>query len=139
MHDLYLKVGPSETDLLGTYPGVLISDGYAAYQTLARGSPNVLLMFCRSHVRRQFFEALPAYPQCQTALDLIAELYRIERKLPASMALVGDERAQAHRLRTKLRQTESGPLVAELAAWAHKQQSLPQSSLRKAIEYMLHL
>ncbi len=46
----YYHLDPSRSaqvikDLLGTYPGVLMSDGYAAYQALARGSPNLLLVF----------------------------------------------------------------------------------------------
>jgi transposase len=125
--------------LLSDFRGIVMSDGYPAYQTLARASPHIALVFCWAHVRRKFHEALPAYPQCQEALDLICALYQVERKLPAYESLDGEARAEALALRTTLRKQESAPLVVKLQAWAGQQSCLPQSSLRKAIQYMQHL
>ncbi len=44
-----------------------------------------------AHVRRKYLEALPAYPQCQQALDLIGRLYDIERSIPSLKGLPGSE------------------------------------------------
>lgn len=140
----YYQMDPSRgasaiRELLGDYQGVVVSDGYVVYQTLARGSPGLTLVFCWAHVRRKFLEALAPYPVCQEALDLIGDLYQIERKLPGLATLLGEERTQACALRKAVRQAESAPILHKLAAWAQAQPSLPQSSLRKALEYMAHL
>lgn len=125
--------------LFADYSGIVMSDGYTAYQTMARASPALSLVFCWAHVRRKFHEALSAYPQCQQALDLIGALYQVERHLPAYQALDGAARAEALTLRTELRQKESAPILEQLQQWTAAQAALPQSSLRKALDYMQHL
>jgi transposase len=125
--------------LLGDYRGAVMCDGYAAYQAMAREGPGVTLCFCWAHVRRAFLEALPAYPVCEQALVLIGALYEIERQLPAYQGAEGAERAELVALRTERRQRESVPLLRELWQWAEQQESLPQSSLRKAITYLQSL
>jgi len=127
------------TQLLNKYKGAVMCDGYAVYQAVARGRPELVLCFCWAHVRRGFVEALPAYPQCEQALELIGALYAVERKLPAYAGLEPAEREEALQLRTQLRQKESAPIVEQLKQWAMEQQALPQSSLRKAITYMQNL
>jgi transposase len=92
-------------------------------------------------VRRKFVEAEPHYPApCDEALALIGQLYAVERACPR-LDGTRDEasRAAALRLRATLRAEQSVPLVAELRAWAHRQRALPESSLGKAIAYMLGL
>lgn len=140
----YYHLAPSRakavlTQLLQDYQGAVMCDGYAVYQAVARGRPELELCFCWAHVRRGFVQALPAYPQCQQALDLIGAMYAVERKLPAYTGLGPDERAEARMLRTQLRQKESSPLVEQLQQWALEQEALPQSSLRQAITYMQNL
>lgn len=125
--------------LLGNYKGVLITDGYVAYQTLARGSPNVQLAHCMAHVRRKYLEALPAYPQCQQALDLIGKLYDIERNIPSLRGLPSGEREQALALRAEVRRFDSVPILGELHAWALSQHALPESLFAQALKYMLSL
>jgi transposase len=73
-------------------------------------------------------------------LALIGQLYAVERACPR-LAGGTDEasRAEAVRLRATLRAEQSASLVAELRAWAHRQRALPESSLGKAIAYMLGL
>lgn len=85
-HGTYYHFDPSRgtavlRELLAGYAGVVQCDGYAAYQALARGSPEVVLAFCWAHVRRGFFEARPAYPQCERALALIGALKRLRMHL----------------------------------------------------------
>ena len=140
----YYHLAPSRgqtvaKQLLGRYKGVLQPDGYVVYQTLARGSPDIVPAYCWAHVRRGFFEARLAYPQCERVLELIAALYAVERSLPAYLHLPPAERAPLIALRTARRQAESAPLVAQILAWAEAQEALPQSSLRKAITYLQNL
>lgn len=125
--------------LLGNYCGAVMCDGYPAYQALAREGPSITLCFCWAHVRRAFLEALPAYPQCQVALDLICALYQIERQLPSHQGQHEPERTALLALRTEHRQQHSAPILCELWQWAEQQEALPQSSLRKAINYMQSL
>ena len=122
--------------LLADYEGALLCDGYTAYQAVARAHPKLVLCFCWAHVRRKFLEALPAYPQCEQALEWIGELYGIERELPRYAGRPAEERASLIQLRTERRQKESAPILEQLQQWALAQEALPQSSLRKAITYM---
>jgi hypothetical protein len=47
-------------------------------------------------VRRKFIEAEPHYPEpCRVALDLIGQLYAVERAAPTPSATVGDEDGRA--------------------------------------------
>ena len=120
-----------------------MSDGYAVYQSLARGSPEITPVHCWAHVRRTFIEAESSYPhECRTAIDLIGELYEIERQVPR---LPRTAQAEAHTealdLRTRLRAERSKAIIARLRDWAYatKPATLPESSLGKAIDYMLSL
>ena len=126
-------------ELFKDYQGTVMCDGFPAYQSVAKESPQLTLIFCWAHVRRGFLEALPSYPQCEQALDLIGALYGVERKLPSYENLAPDERAEAVRLRTELRQKESAPILQQLQQWALTQEALPQSRLRAAITYMQNL
>jgi transposase len=68
------------------------------------------------------------------------QLYTVERACPRLDGALDDaRRAEALRLGPTLRAEQSAPLVAELRAWAHRRRALPESSLGKAIGYMLGL
>jgi transposase len=125
--------------ILDGYRGRLMVDGYGVYQKLARGSPGLILGFCWSHPRREFVEAERFYPQCSEVLDLMGDLFAVERSVPDPDRLSGDERVAALALRRKVRNEQSRPLVEEIEKWARSQSALPESKLRKAIEYMLGL
>jgi transposase len=127
--------------VLNGYGGIVLADGYGAYDALARAGPRFTLAHCWAHVRRKFVEAEPHYPApCGEALALIGQLYAVERACPRLDGGLDDTaRAEVLRLRAALRTEQSTPLVAELRAWAHRQRALPESSLGKAIAYMLEL
>jgi transposase len=126
--------------VLNGYGGIVLADGYGAYNALARAGPRFTLAHCWAHVRRKFVEAEPHYPApCGEALALIGQLYAVEQTAPLAGGMDDASRAEALRLRAMLRAEQSGPLVAELRAWAHRQRALPESSLGKAIAYMLGL
>lgn len=126
-------------EVLGSFQGVLMSDGYAVYEALARGSPGITPVHCWAHVRRKFIEAESSFPQeCQHAVDLIGELYAVEREAPFGNR---DGQAEILALRRRLRHERSRPVIDALREWAYatKPAVLPRSSLGKALAYMLSL
>lgn len=141
---VYYYIDPSRgahvpLEMLKEFKGVVMADGYICYKTLAATCPGILLVHCMAHARRKYVEALPAYPQCQVALDLIKELYEVERGLPSLRGLVGKERKLALKVRAETRKKESAPRMDKLHAWALQQTALPGSLLDKALLYMLEL
>jgi transposase len=120
--------------LLEGFAGILQTDGYEAYGAVAQAK-GLIHAGCYAHARRRFEDARKAQAdpsrdgQSRIALDLIGQLYRIEREIKTAAA---DERL-------RVRQSESAPIVTELRAWLDKMADavLPQSTLGKAVFYML--
>lgn len=116
-------------NFLKGYSGVVLCDGYAAYDTLE----DVALAGCWAHVRRKFKDAEKAQPKktgrVQVALTYIKKLYRIEK-------LAKGFSAQARKM---LRQEKAKPLLEEFKGWLTKaaQEVLPKSLLGVAINYTL--
>jgi transposase len=117
------------------FAGVVVCDGYSAYTALekgqanARDGPRFELAHCWAHVRRKFLEAEPHYPEARCALELIRELYAVEREIREGR--VPDRLAYTQ----QLRQERSAPVVEALHAWMREQPALPRSALGKAIGY----
>ena len=72
-------------------------------------------------------------------LDLIRDLYAVERLVPSSERLEDAALAEALRLRAKLRDEKSRKIVDDIRSWALAQNALPESALRTAIDYMIGL
>jgi transposase len=127
--------------VLNGYQGIVVADGYGAYEALARAGPRFTLAHCWAHVRRKFVEAEPHYPgPCAEVLDLIGQLYAVERECPSRVGPASETAAtDLQDQRARLRTERSAPLVAAIRAWAHQQRALPESGLGKAIAYMLGL
>jgi transposase len=129
--------------ILGGFKGVVMTDGYGAYQALAREGPDITLAHCWAHVRRKFLEAEDAYPELsQYAVDLIGKLFEVERDTPKlRTGMPKDEVDEALALRTELRNKRSRPVIKQLLEWAleHRGTVLPKSKMGRAIEYMLNL
>ena len=126
-------------DLLATYSGVVMCDGYASYPKARKmcierrgrdGPPPFTLAHCWSHVRRKFVEAQPNYPSAATAVELIGGLYEVEREA----ALWPDPATRLARI-AELRETKSRPLMRELRDWMMAQRVLGESGLGRAIGY----
>jgi transposase len=119
-------------DLLVTFAGVLMCDGYAGYITLANKYPRVVLAHCWAHVRREFVDIENTSPKlCGEVLDLIGELYAIEKKCKAPEG--GD---------LSVARDETSRLVIDaIVAWVYKAvpKCLPESGLHKAIGYMINM
>lgn len=128
------RSAPTAIALLGTFAGVLMCDGYAAYRSLAVQYTRVVLAHCWAHVRREFVDTENTSPVlCGEVLDLIAALYLVERECPKGPE--GDED------RKKLRDTKSRALIDQIVAWFYRAlpKCLPESGLHKAIGYMLNM
>ena len=116
----------------GYFEGILLTDGYAAYQTWAgKQQGQITLAACWAHARRKFHEAAEHDPtQAGTMLKSIASLYQIESELRRSRA--GPDEVHT------TRQEESRPIIAaiqnQLLSLKH---CLPKSTLGKARDYML--
>src|SRR2546426_5879713 len=124
--------------VLNGYRGIVMADGYTAYDALSRAGPSFTLAHCWAHVRRKFIEAEPHFPDpCRQVLDLIGQLYAVEGEVPSPSEPA--DRAAALALRHRLRQERSRPLVREIRDWALAQRPLPESGLGKAVSYMLGL
>ena len=124
-------------EYIGEFEGTLLVDGYKAYDTLTKGKSTLRLAHCWAHARRKFVEAEPNYPQCGEALDLIGQLFEVDRSTRDPSLLEGDAKLEAERERAEKRNVEARPVVERLRAWALEQRGLPKSGLRKAIDYML--
>lgn len=117
--------------------GVLMSDGYQPYETVAKEHALVHLG-CWAHARRGFHEALQALPKERRGPDqlaarfiaLIGQLYHVE----AEARRGGLDPAAIKRQR----QEHSKPVLAEIEALllGHLHSVLPASLLGKALHYL---
>jgi transposase len=115
--------------MLEGYQGTVMCDGYKAYSSFAAEQPGIRLAHCWSHVRREYLAIEQFFPeQVGEILELIGELYEVERLCPAGPE--GDE------LRARLRQERSRGIVQRIQQWALDVRALPESGLEKAIRYM---
>jgi transposase len=135
----YTALGPEE--FLGDYQGYLQADALAQYEGLYRRG--VKHVCCWAHARRKFVAALEAKDErAGRALELIRQLYLIEREMPPLLPPSDDpvkqqQRRQREQERQKLRQLQAKPILAELQAWLDGQgpKTLPKSPLGQAIGY----
>ena len=90
-------------------------------------------------MRRKFIEAEAHYPApCREVLELIGQLYAVEREVP-TLPLGADDVVDLLALRNRLRRDRSRAIVGAIQTWALAQRALPESSLGKAIGYLLGL
>jgi transposase len=123
--------------MLGDYTGVVMVDGYMAYETIARGSPGMSLAHCWAHVRRKYVDIEHFYPaECKVALGLIRELYAIEAPLPGWAELAGDDLVRVLDVRRSERRERSAPVLKKILEWVATLRVTKESALRKAVEYM---
>jgi transposase len=118
--------------LLEGFRGVLVTDGYVAYDDAAE-----VLGFthagCMAHARRYFDEAKKTGSEtAKVALEFIGKLSLIERALWSEHPVTAAQRME-------IRQQRSRPKMQEFHAWleALAPQVLPESRLGKAVHYAL--
>jgi transposase len=121
-------------EVLVDYTGMVVVDGFAVYEVLARDGPGFTLAHCWAHTKRKYDEIATNWPTaCAEIGELIGELYAIERLVPGPFP--GD--AAAHTLRQQLRTERSQPVLDRIWRWATEQVGLPRSDFGKAVRYML--
>jgi transposase len=124
--------------LLGDFAGVLMTDGYKAYDRYKREGGKFTQAHCWSHVRREFLEAARFYPREGHAVaNLIDELFRIER-----LAGCGPPNDPGRvELTRKLRAERSEPVIRALEVWGMEipRRFLPEATITKAAKYMAGL
>lgn len=117
--------------LLGSYQGVLYSDGFEGYPAYVRAHAGVEWVGCWAHARRKFFEAAAERPQTAgCVLRLIGRLYQLEAEW--DQAQVGGKRAA-------LRQEHFARPLARLHRLVSALQArvLPRTGLGQACAYLL--
>ena len=115
-------------NMLKDFRGILMTDGLSTYESVAGKSAGMCLVNCWMHARRKFVECAESFPQANEALDMIAELYAVEREYKQ-----GPE--DSARL-LALREQKSRPVIERLRQWACDQRALPESDLGQAINDM---
>ena len=119
---------------LGEYSGVLVSDGYGAYEKYASQVNGVVHAQCWSHTRRHFLKAENIEPELtDTALEYIRRLYEEEGKL--GRRLLDDTK------RLEQRAMQCKPIVDDFFEWLKKTLEqrvlLPSNPFTEAAGYAL--
>ena len=123
------REGPE--DFLKNFRGKLQTDGYAAYESLAKARDDLTLVGCWAHVRRGFHEALAETKLAVWFVRQIGLLYTVEKKLR--------EQKAGPALREAMRVWQSQPVLDRLhrAMELVRRRTLPQGLLGQAIDYAL--
>jgi transposase len=119
---------------LGEFCGVLISDGYQAYEKYASQVNDVVHAQCWSHTRRHFLKAEDIEPELtEAALQFVRRLYDEEGKL-------GRHQIEGSKC-LELRAKHCKPIVDEFFNWVktalEQRVLLPSNPFTKAAEYAL--
>ena len=119
--------------LLGGFQGVLLSDGYSAYDCYCKSRPEITQAQCWAHARRYFVKAEKLEPQATAeALDYIGALYRIEAQI-REQALAGEPKLA-------YRATHAKPLAEAFFGWCREQCArvdlVNSNPLAKALTYV---
>jgi len=128
------RSGAIVSELLGKYDGVLVSDGYVAYERYVEQIKTVVHAQCWSHTRRHFLRAENVEPQLtETALEHIRHLYEAEARLKPR--LLDDAK------RLELRALHCKPIVDEFFEWLkttlEERVLLPRNPFTEAAGYAL--
>lgn len=127
--------------LLGDYAGTVIADGAKEFETLSRRGAFGIAN-CWSHARRQVLKAdVEAPGQVAEFLDLVGNLYEIERRAVRGPPADGDRRRGYRHLQDleelrELRATESTQVIADIKEWMLVQKCIPGGLLRKKLAYV---
>ena len=118
--------------LLEKFQGKLQTDGYIAYESVAKQRQDIILVGCWSHARRKFFEAQNESKIAAWFLLQIALLYRVEKQLRRCKA--------GPALRQAVRAWQSQPVLARLRAamLLVRGRALPEGGVGQAIQYALN-
>lgn len=125
------RSGDTPKDFLGDSNGILVVDAYSGYNAVTSPSRR-LRAGCWAHVRRKLFESREQAPEALRGMELILELYMVEREAK-ERSIVGTAEHLA------LRRARSAPAIARIRAWLEEQTKLhpPKSQMGVAVRYAL--
>ena len=109
--------------LFGNVNGVLMVDGYLVYPALAKKYPSIRIVNCWAHVRRKILELEDTQPEVKTLLDLIGQLFHIDKDGPPEERLLR-------------RQQRSRKVLTEIQQWILDKVAMPETPLRGALQYI---
>jgi len=123
------RAGPEE--FLKNFRGKLQTDGYSAYESLAKARGDLTLIGCWAHARRGFHEALGETKLAAWFVYQIGLLYEVERALR--------EQKAGPALREPMRVWQAQPVLKRLhrAMELIRRRTLPQGLIGQAIDYTL--
>lgn len=122
--------------LLEGFQGILISDGYKGYDSIAKAQ-GLVHAGCLAHARRKFHDAKKSAghddSRAKIALDYIGQLYALERKLREAHPPPDDRAILAFRAKLAL------PILQTFKIWLDDMalQVPPNNDLGKAVLYTL--
>lgn len=124
------RSGDTPKAVLGGTTGSLTVDGYTGYNNVTEVEGRERTG-CWSHARRNLFEAMPAAPEAREALDIILDLFMVERTA-RNRDIVG---TPAH---LALRRRRSTKALERLQVWKTNTKPLyePSSAMGQALRYM---
>ena len=125
------RSGETARNVLRNSKGYLVVDGFTGYNAVTVPDKRIRVA-CWAHVRRRFFEAQKTTPEAKEMLELILELYRIEKQAGESSILETTKHLA-------LRRSASAEVLGRIANWLKQQQPLhpPKGPLGQAIQYTL--
>lgn len=113
LHTVYVfspsRSGDTPKTVLGGSKGALTIDGYTGYNIVTEVDGRDRTG-CFSHARRHLFDALATAPEAREGLDIILDLFLVERKA-RSLNVVGTGE------HLELRQRRSAPILERLREW----------------------
>lgn len=118
------RSGAVAREMLKGFQGIVMCDGYGAYEFLEE-SPDVTLVRCWAHLRRHLHTAMARYPEATPAVALIDELYDVEREAKSLEHLA------------ELRRVKSAEILARFDAYldSRRGQFLSSGKFGEAVEY----
>jgi len=123
------RSGDIAKELLGSYEGPILTDGYGGYKKHFKKSKKIVMSYCWAHARRKFTDIQKNYPkECKQILKLMSALSKIEHK------------AKSYEHLQELRTEKSAPIVEKIKEWLMetKVQARSESGLEKAINYSMN-
>ena len=127
------RSGETPQRVLGGTNGKLLVDGYTGYNHVCDVDGRDRAG-CLCHLRRYFFEALTSAPeQARHALDVVLDIYMIEREAAEANILGTD-------LHWQLRQRKTKPIMDRFRKWLdqEKPRHPPKSPIGQAIGYSIN-
>jgi transposase len=124
------RSGDTAKDVLSGTKGALTIDGYTGYNVVTDVDGRERTG-CWSHARRYLFDALATAPEARDGLDIILDLFMVEREAQARN-IVGTAEHLA------LRERESAAALERFSEWHEKMTPLfePKSAMGQALRYI---